>query len=131
MLAGVRPIGEHTIEEFEAAGGCRALMKQLEPLLDTRRAHRHRPHASRDNLATAPRRRRGSDPPDRATRWRADPAIVLLRGNLAPESGLIKTGIVERKVRRFTGPAICFWTSRRRDRGAASDGDIRPGPRAS
>jgi dihydroxy-acid dehydratase len=34
VLAGIRPIGEHLIEEFEAAGGCRALMKQLQPLLD-------------------------------------------------------------------------------------------------
>jgi dihydroxy-acid dehydratase len=34
VLAGVRPIGEHLIEEFEAAGACRALMKQLQPLLD-------------------------------------------------------------------------------------------------
>ena len=54
------------------------------------------------------------------------PAIVLLRGNLAPESGLIKTGITERKVRRFTGPAVCFWTS---DAAIAAlkNGDIRPG----
>lgn len=35
VLAGVRPIGHHSIEAFEAAGGCRALMKQLAPLLDT------------------------------------------------------------------------------------------------
>src|SRR3954462_1088188 len=35
VLSGVRPIGEHLIEEFEAAGGCRTLMKQLLPLLDT------------------------------------------------------------------------------------------------
>jgi dihydroxy-acid dehydratase len=51
---------------------------------------------------------------------------VLLRGNLAPESGLTKPGIVERKLRRFTGPAICFWTS---DEAVAAikDGRIRPG----
>ncbi len=34
VLAGVRPVGEHFIEDLEAAGGCRAVMKQLEPLLD-------------------------------------------------------------------------------------------------
>jgi dihydroxy-acid dehydratase len=55
-----------------------------------------------------------------------NPAIVLLRGNLAPESGLTKTGIVERKQRSFTGPAICFWTNE--DAIAAlKDGTIRPG----
>ncbi len=35
VLAGIRPIGERTIEEFEAAGGARALMKQLGSRLDT------------------------------------------------------------------------------------------------
>ena len=35
VLWAVRPNGEDTIEEFEAAGGARALLKQLEPLLDT------------------------------------------------------------------------------------------------
>lgn len=51
---------------------------------------------------------------------------MLLRGNLAPQSGLTKTGIVERKQRRFTGPAICFWTS---DEAIAAlkDGRVRPG----
>ena len=54
------------------------------------------------------------------------PAIVLLRGNLAPESGLIKTGIGVRKVRRFTGPALCFWSA---DDAIAAlkQGAIRPG----
>src|SRR5262249_33719112 len=34
VLTAVRPVGEHSIEEFEAAGGCRAVLKQLEPLLE-------------------------------------------------------------------------------------------------
>jgi dihydroxy-acid dehydratase len=51
---------------------------------------------------------------------------VLLRGNLAPESGLIKTGIVERKVRSFTGPAVCFWTTDDAIAGI-QDGTIKPG----
>lgn len=109
VLAGVRPIGEHSIEAFEAAGGCRALMKQLEPLLDTGART-----VSGDTVAG---NLRGVEVANaeviRAiTRPVASrPAIILLRGNLAPESGLIKTGIVERKVRRFSGPAVCFWSS--------------------
>src|ERR671936_2638780 len=35
VLSAVRPNGEETIEAFEDAGGALALMKQLEPLLDT------------------------------------------------------------------------------------------------
>ncbi|EJL73460.1 dihydroxyacid dehydratase/phosphogluconate dehydratase [Variovorax sp. CF313] len=109
VLAGVRPIGAHSIEAFEAAGGCRALMKQLEPLLDTG-ARTVTGGTVADNL-------RNAEVADAEVirpigRPVAPlPAIVLLRGNLAPESGLIKTGIAERKVRRFTGPAVCFWTS--------------------
>ena len=109
VLAGVRPIGSHSIEEFEAAGGARALMRQLAPLLDTG-ALTVTGGTVADNL-------RGVQAQDAEVIRPLDrpvaplPAIVLLRGNLAPESGLIKTGIVERKVRRFTGPAVCFWTS--------------------
>lgn len=109
VLAGVRPIGSHSIEEFEAAGGARALMRQLAPLLDTG-ALTVTGGTVADNL-------RGLQVQDAEVIRPLDrpvaplPAIVLLRGNLAPESGLIKTGIVERKVRRFTGPAVCFWTS--------------------
>src|ERR1019366_1908783 len=36
------------------------------------------------------------------------PAIVLLRGSLAPETGIVKTGIIERKLRSFSGQAIGF-----------------------
>ena len=124
VLAGVRPIGEHTIEQFEAAGGCRALMKQLEPLLDAS-VRTVTGSTVADNL-------RGVTVADPevirpiGSPVASHPAIVLLRGNLAPESGLTKPGIVERKFRRFTGPAICFWTS---DEAIAAlkDGRIRPG----
>jgi dihydroxy-acid dehydratase len=124
VLAGVRPVGQHSIEQFEAAGGCRALMKQLEPLLDTSVLTVTGTSAA-DNL-------RGATvvdaqvirPIDRPVAPR--PAIVLLRGNLAPESALVKTGIVERKVRRFTGPALCFWTTDEAI-GALKAGRIKPG----
>ena len=33
VLVGVRPVGEHSIEQMEAAGGGRGLLKRLEPLL--------------------------------------------------------------------------------------------------
>lgn len=124
VLAGVRPVGDQTIEAFEAAGGCRALMKQLAPLLDL-----GAPTVTGATVADNLRHAEVADakvirPIDRPVS--AHPAIVLLRGNLAPESGLIKAGIGERKVRRFTGPALCFWSS---DEAIAAlrDGRIQPG----
>lgn len=109
VLAGVRPIGDHLIEEFEAAGGCRALMKQLQPLLDNGvRTVTGRSVA--DNLTGyAVANVEVIRPIGRPVAPR--PAIVLLRGSLAPDGALIKPGIQERKVRRFSGPAICFDTS--------------------
>ena len=104
VLAGVRPIGEHLIEEFEAAGGCRALMKQLLPLLDpaaltvTGRTVAH-------NLADVPVADaeviRPIDRPVRAAPGHHRCCAATSR----PNGSLIKTGIAERKVRRFTGPA--------------------------
>ncbi len=109
VLAGLRPIGEHLIEEFEAAGGCRALLRQLLPLLApgsltvTGRSLADNVHGV---PVVNPEVIRSIDRPVAPL-----PAIILLRGTLAPEGGLIKTGIDERKVRRFTGPAICFDTT--------------------
>ncbi|HEX6364479.1 MAG TPA: dihydroxy-acid dehydratase, partial [Albitalea sp.] len=124
VLAGIRPVGERSIEEFEDAGGCRALMKQLAPLL-ARDAPTVSGATVEENLRDAVvRDAEVIRPIERPVAPR--PAIVLLRGNLAPEAALIKPGIVERRTRRFSGPAICFPTS---DAALAAlkAGDIRPG----
>lgn len=124
VLAGVRPIGHNTIEAFEAAGGCRALMRQLQPLLDND-ALTVTGRSVAENLqglvVADPEVIRPMDRPVAPL-----PAIVVMRGNLAPDSALIKTGIVERKVRKFTGPAICFWTSDEAVE-AIKDGRVRAG----
>ncbi|MBI3372003.1 MAG: dihydroxy-acid dehydratase [Betaproteobacteria bacterium] len=109
VLTAVRPVGEHSIEEFEAAGGCRAVMKQLEQMLD-RDALTVTGHSMGENLRDA----RVADeeiirPVSRPIA--AKPAIVLVRGSLAPEAGIVKVGIDPDKQRRFSGKAICFSTS--------------------
>jgi dihydroxy-acid dehydratase len=124
VLAGIRPIGERFIEEFEAAGGARALMKQLAPLLDN-------DALTVTGLTVAGNLRDVKVADAEVIRAIANPiaphpAIVLLRGNLAPEAALIKTGIALRKTRRFTGPAICFATSDAAI-AALNDGTIQPG----
>jgi dihydroxy-acid dehydratase len=99
-------------------------MKQLEPLLDAG-ARTVSGGSVADNLRSVT----VADPSvirPIASPVASHPAIVLLRGNLAPESGLTKPGIVERKLRRFTGPAVCFWTSEEAI-AALKDGRIRPG----
>jgi dihydroxy-acid dehydratase len=124
VLAGVRPVGERTIEEFEAAGGCRALLAQLQSQLDL-------------GVLGVSGRTLGAElagvtvadpevirPPGRPVARR--PAITVLRGSMCPDTGIVKTGILERKFRRFSGPAICFDTSDAAI-AALNDGSIRPG----
>ncbi|MGF6817543.1 dihydroxy-acid dehydratase [Paraburkholderia atlantica] len=124
VLTGVRPVGSHTIEQLEAAGGGRGVMKRLEAWLDTG-ALTVTGRTVKDNLADV---RIADDdvirPPERA--FANHPAIVLVRGNLAPQAGIVKFGISPTKQRAFTGEAICFSTS---DDAIAAikDGRVQPG----
>jgi dihydroxy-acid dehydratase len=124
VIAGVRPVGEHTIEQFEDAGACHAVLRRLQPLL-AQDALTVTGRTVRAELADAvvcnPEVIRPLDRP-----FARSPAIVVLRGSMCPDSGIVKTGIHERKTRRFQGPALCFDTS---DAAIAAlrDGRIRPG----
>ena len=124
VLAGIRPVGEQTIEEFEAAGGARAVLKQLQPQLDTSvigvTGRTLAEVLAETTVADPATIRPLADPVARG------PAITVLRGSMCPETGIVKTGILARKSRRFSGPAICFETSDAAI-AALNDGTIRPG----
>jgi len=124
VLVGVRPVGEHSIEQMEAAGGGRALLKRLEPLLhgdvltvtgQTLKQNLQGVTVSDDAVI------RPLDKP-----FATQPAIVMLSGNIAPQAGIVKYGIDPNKMRRFEGPAICFERSADAIE-ALQDGCIRPG----
>jgi dihydroxy-acid dehydratase len=124
VLAGVRPVGDSTIEAFEAAGGCRAVLKQLQSQVELGALT-----VTGRTLGEELAHTQVADPETIRPLFRAlsrRPAIAVLRGSLCPDSGIVKTGILERKTRQFTGPAICFETS---DAAivALNDGSIRPG----
>lgn len=127
VIAGVRPVGTHSIEQFEAAGGCRAVMAELLPLLDGE-ALTVSGATLRENLQGAGARAvDGAEiirPINRPLSERE--AITMLRGTLAPEFGIVKTGIAPRKQRRFSGPAICFSAADVAVQ-ALKDGTIKPG----
>lgn len=125
VLSAVRPNGDESIENFEAAGGCRALMKQLEPLLDTS-AMTCSGETVAENLTGAT----VTDPEVIRPRNRAfstEAPITILRGSLAPESAICKLGLRgPGRVSKFDGPAIVF------DNGpdaiaAIQRGDVREG----
>jgi len=106
LLTAIRPNGETPIEEFEDAGGTRALMKQLEPLLDgSARTVTGRTVA--ENLAGVTVADTGViRPPERALGRR--PTIVLIRGSLCPDGGIVKLAVADDRRLEFAGPAVVF-----------------------
>jgi dihydroxy-acid dehydratase len=107
VLSAVRPNGENSIEEFEAAGGAKALLKQLAPLLDTS-VMTVTGRTLAENLESA------VVYDEEVIRPLSNPfstkaPIVILHGSLAPESAVVKLGLrgPERKA-RFTGPAVVY-----------------------
>jgi len=120
VLSAVRPNGDDTIEMFEDAGGANALLKQLEPILDTS-ALTVTGASVADNLAAAvvldDEVIRPLDRP-----FAHEPAIVVLHGSLAPESAILKLGVREPgRQTRFAGPALVY------DDGLAAIAAIREG----
>ncbi|MGB3796588.1 MAG: dihydroxy-acid dehydratase [Alteraurantiacibacter sp.] len=106
-LAAVRPNGDVRIEQFEDAGGARAMLKQLESVLDT-------------SVTVASGKTMGEDIADAQV---ADaqiirpldepvspgPSIAILKGSLAPESAVVKLGIRDgSRPESFTGTARVF-----------------------
>jgi dihydroxy-acid dehydratase len=125
VLSAIRPNGEGTIEEFEEAGAARALLKQLEPLLDTS-VMTVTGKTLKENLADAVvHDDEVIRPVDRP--YSTEPPIVILRGSLAPESAILKLGLPDpARPLHFSGPANVY------DDGdeamaAIRDGAVEPG----
>jgi dihydroxy-acid dehydratase len=125
MLSAVRPNGSRTIEEFEAAGGARAILKRLEPVLDL-------------DVLTVTGRTVGENlagfevPDDEVIRpmrrpISAEAPIVVMRGSLAPESAIVKLGGRDgRRRTRFAGPAVVCEEGTD-GMAAVIDGRVKPG----
>ena len=103
LLCAIKPNGEGRIEDLETAGGARAVMHQLRPLL----AHDVMTVSGQtlaDNL-------RGVDAREGIIGTlehpvRSGPSIVILQGSLAPEGSIMKLG--SGKAARFSGLCRVF-----------------------
>jgi dihydroxy-acid dehydratase len=106
VLANLRPSGEFLMEDFYDAGGLRALLNRLRPLL----------HAG---CRTVNGKTLGDDIDgatvcnDRVILPLDQPlakagATFVLRGNLAPDGCVIKPTAAEPRLLQHTGPAIVF-----------------------
>lgn len=125
VLSAVRPNGQDSIEAFEDAGGARALLKQLEPLLDGD-ALTVTGCSLAENLSAAtvddPDVIRPIDRP-----FSNQAPIVILHGSLAPESAVVKLGLRDPgRKDRFSGQAIVYDDGFEAIEGIRR-GDIKPG----
>lgn len=123
LLCAVKPNGPSRIEDLDAAGGARAVMKRLEPLL------------ARDTLTVTGRtvgeNLAGFEPPTGEVLGTLErpaapgPAIVVLRGSLAPVGAIMKLGLGG-KMPAFRGAARVF-ESQEDALAALARRELRPG----
>ncbi len=106
LLTAIRPNGETSIEEFEDAGGTRAVMKQLETALDGGAVTVTGKTVAQNLDGVVVADDEVIRPPERALGRR--PTIVLIRGSLCPEGGIVKLAVADDRRLDFAGPAIVF-----------------------
>ena len=107
VLANLRPVGDkYLMEDFHYAGGLRALLGEIRDLLEldcigcsgqTLRQDIEGAEIWNDDVI-----RRRNNPVKR------DGGLVVLRGNLAPDGAVLKTGAMDPKYLRHSGPALVF-----------------------
>jgi dihydroxy-acid dehydratase len=110
VLSAVRPNGAVRIEQFEDAGGAGAMLKRLEPLLDT---------SAMTAMGTSLAAVLAATPTGDAEIIRPlnnpispGPSIAILRGSLAPESAVVKLGIRDgSRPEFFDGRAVVYETT--------------------
>ena len=107
LLANIRPSGtRYLMEDFYYAGGLRALMAELGELLDGRAKT-----VTGGSLADA---LQGAEVYDRDVIRPLDdpastqPAMAVLKGNLAPRGCIMKPSAADPRLLQHTGPALVF-----------------------
>lgn len=124
LLAAIKPNGDGHIEDFEAAGGARGVLKRLERQLDLD-ARSVSGQTLREVLAaTTVADERTIKTVDRPFSTR--PAIVIMRGNLLPGGGIVRLGGTGERMLEFRGKAKIFH-SRDEALDGIKAGKVRPG----
>jgi dihydroxy-acid dehydratase len=124
LLAAIRPNGERPIEDFEDAGGARALMKQLEELLQTTAMTMTGRTLGQNLAGVTVADEEVIRPVSRPLGRR--PTIVLIRGSLAPGGGIVKLAVADDRRLEFSGPAAVY-DSLAQALDAVRRGDVRGG----
>jgi len=106
VLANIRPAGQYLMEDFYYAGGLRALLNEITPLLNAG-CLTVNGRTLGENIATA----KIHNTDVIRTREKAlsqSGGLAVLRGNLAPDGAVIKPLAAEPRLLKHTGPAVVF-----------------------
>ena len=105
-IARIFPAAAPNVPDFHSAGGVPAVMKQLLPLIHDD-ALTVNGRTMGENAAEAP------EPEGTVIRsfeepWGASGGLAILKGNLAPDTGITKPAAIVPEMHTFTGKARCF-----------------------
>ena len=106
VIANITPSGKYLMEDFFYAGGLRALMAEMQNLLDLN-CITVTGRTLGENIAGAVTKDRDVIRPlDNPYSERG--GLAVLFGNLAPHGSVLKTGAVSPNMHKFRGPAVIF-----------------------
>ncbi len=105
VLADIQPSGDGLMQDFDAAGGLPALLRELSGLLDGG-AGTIAGLTIGEIAAAAPARTGAIRPLDRPLSTGG--AFAVVRGSLAPDGAVIKTSAATPGLLRHRGPAVVF-----------------------
>ncbi|HET8609358.1 MAG TPA: L-arabinonate dehydratase [Burkholderiales bacterium] len=106
LLVNIRPSGKYLMEDFYYAGGLRAFLNELRPLLDLD-CPTVNGRILGDNIADAKIFNADVIRPFAAP-LAAGGGLAVLRGNLAPDGAVIKPAAAEPRLLKHVGPAVVF-----------------------
>lgn len=124
LVASVRPNGPWLVEDFEDAGGGATVLRELLPLLDA--------DAVTVAGATVAENAESAQPADGtvirsiADPFGTDPAVLVLKGSLAPGGAVAKRPVPDLGPHTFRGPARVFGNREEAIEGISS-GRLQPG----
>ena len=105
-LLSISPNGKYGIQDLWVAGGMPAVLKQMQTLLDTS-CMTVTGKPLQDTIDKA-RVINSTIIPTLDNPFRETGSITVLRGNLAPDSAIVKQAGVKPEMLQCRGPAICF-----------------------
>ena len=122
-IARIFPAGAPNVPDYHSAGGVPAVMKQLMPLLH-QDAMTVTGNTIAENVADAEIQDESVIRPY-SNPWGMG-GIAVLKGNLAPNTGITKPAAIAPEMHTFTGSAHCFDSEEQANQ-AILDGEVKPG----